>query len=600
MPTPMQTVTTSADYRVSATEQLIFVNQPAFLLNQLAPGGGVAHPAVHLTISGEVQALMTSVQAAGAMGINGINVSNTFDAGPTVTIERGGLLKVTATGGGAIAYAGGGQGAATLNNAGAVIVQADDKAVGLNNLSARGVLINSGQVSVISTGSDAIGLETYGYRVQALNSGEITVFGHDRATGVWIADSQGVFRNTGVIVARDDNPVRDSVGVLWNVGPTTSSQGEFVNEGTIEGDRSLQVEISFGSAADNVIVNKGRLIGTVFMGGGAAETLVNNGVIDGAVRFFGGGSIYDGRAGTVLGEVVASDNNGGGLLLGGSGGETLSGGYSNDTISGGGGDDLIAGGRGDDRLDGGAGVNTLSFARALEPVRVDLAAQTASDGGTKTLANFQIVLGGRYADTLIGGVGDDTLMGGDGADVLTDIAGSNRLWGEAGDDSLAGGVGFDNMNGNTGNDTLHAGDGEDWVSGGKDQDLLYGDAAFDIVLGNLGDDTCDGGAGADWVRGGQGDDIVRGGAGDDLLWGDRGADTLTGGTGADVFNTFVGAGLDRVTDFSFAEGDRVHIEAGASYSVRQVGVDTVVDLGGGDQLILERVDAASLPAGFIV
>jgi Ca2+-binding RTX toxin-like protein len=66
------------------------------------------------------------------------------------------------------------------------------------------------------------------------------------------------------------------------------------------------------------------------------------------------------------------------------------------------------------------------------------------------------------------------------------------------------------------------------------------------------------------VRGGQDDDIVRGGAGDDFVSGDRGADTVAGGSGADLFHTFGDAGLDRVTDFSLAEGDRVMLDPAPS------------------------------------
>ncbi|MDO8321690.1 MAG: calcium-binding protein, partial [Phenylobacterium sp.] len=111
-------------------------------------------------------------------------------------------------------------------------------------------------------------------------------------------------------------------------------------------------------------------------------------------------------------------------------------------------------------------------------------------------------------------------------------------------------------------------------------------------------DTQFGGDGFDWVRGGQGNDSLDAGAGDDWIWGDRGDDTVAGGAGADVFHIFTGGGLDRVTDFSYAQGDRVVVDYGA-YSVSQVGADTVVDLGSGDRMVLVGVTASSLPAGWI-
>lgn len=88
-----------------------------------------------------------------------------------------------------------------------------------------------------------------------------------------------------------------------------------------------------------------------------------------------------------------------------------------------------------------------------------------------------------------------------------------------------------------------------------------------------------------------------GGAGNDFVSGDRGSDTLTGGTGADTFHTFSGAGLDRVTDFSRAEGDRVFVLG--AYTVSQVGADVVIDLTGGTQMVLVGVQQASLTGHWI-
>jgi serralysin len=200
--------------------------------------------------------------------------------------------------------------------------------------------------------------------------------------------------------------------------------------------------------------------------------------------------------------------------------------------------------------------------------------------------------GNAGADTIMGGAGNDTVDGGEG--------GGSYLRGEDGSDSLTGGSGFDDINGNQGNDTAHGNAGDDWVVGGKDNDVLYGDAGGDLVYGNLGDDTIDGGDGNDIVRGGQGADVASGGAGDDFVSGDLGNDTLSGGAGADIFHSFTGAGIDRVLDFSVAEGDRVMLDPGTTYSVTQVGADTVITLGNPtDQVILVGVQMSSLPPGWI-
>jgi Ca2+-binding RTX toxin-like protein len=173
------------------------------------------------------------------------------------------------------------------------------------------------------------------------------------------------------------------------------------------------------------------------------------------------------------------------------------------------------------------------------------------------------------------------------------------LRGDEGNDRIYGGLAFDDVHGNMGDDTVSGGAGGDWVVGGKDNDLLYGDDGDDVVLGNLGADTCEGGAGGDVVRGGQGNDLVLGGAGADWLSGDIGEDTVTGGAGADIFHSWSEAGLDRVTDFSRAEGDRVNLLPGSTYSVSQVGADTVIDLAGGARMVLAGVQMTSLTGDWI-
>jgi len=210
--------------------------------------------------------------------------------------------------------------------------------------------------------------------------------------------------------------------------------------------------------------------------------------------------------------------------------------------------------------------------------------------GSPTGGN-DVVSGALNGDTIDGGAGDDFVTGG--------FKGSNYLRGGDGADIVNGGNVFDDINGNMGNDTAHGNNGDDWVVGGKDNDVLFGDAGGDVVWGNLGNDTLDGGDGNDQVRGGQGDDIVKGGAGDDYVSGDRGADTITGGAGADLFHGSQDAGIDRVTDFNLSEGDRVMLDPGTTFTVSQVGADTVIDMGGGNQMILVSVQMSTLPPGTI-
>lgn len=228
----------------------------------------------------------------------------------------------------------------------------------------------------------------------------------------------------------------------------------------------------------------------------------------------------------------------------------------------------------------------------------DLFTGSALDDRLRGFAGDDTINAGAGDDFADGGDGNDQVFGEAGNDTIVDSGGSNYLRGGDGADSILGGAGFDDINGNTGNDTAAGGPGDDWVVGGKDNDVLFGDDGNDLVYCNLGDDTLDGGTGADTVRGGQGNDILSGGPGNDFVSGDRGDDTMTGGTGADIFHSSSDAGIDRVLDFSVAQGDRVMLDAGTAYTVAQVGGDTVITLSAG-QVILVGVSMTSLTSGSI-
>lgn len=260
---------------------------------------------------------------------------------------------------------------------------------------------------------------------------------------------------------------------------------------------------------------------------------------------------------------------------------------------------------------------------AATPASVFVQAVTSGDARplfAALLAGDDTISGGSSQDVIRGfdgndrivTMGGDRVFGGTGNDTITDDSTGrfyqgSYLRGEEGNDSILGGAWFDDVHGNTGDDTCAGGEWNDWVVGGQGNDLLHGDLPAspgnnfgnDVVYGNLGDDTCAGGFGDDVVRGGQGDDSVSGGEGRDFISGDRGNDTVSGGAGADIFHGFRGAGVDRVVDFNAAEGDRVQLLAGTSYVLRQEGADAIIDLGGGERLVLVGVSVTSLSEGTI-
>ena len=137
------------------------------------------------------------------------------------------------------------------------------------------------------------------------------------------------------------------------------------------------------------------------------------------------------------------------------------------------------------------------------------------------------------------------------------------------------------------------------IYGGPRDDVLEGTEGDDAIYGRGGNDTIHGRGGDDMLRGGKGNDLIDGGDGDDQIWGDKGDDTLIGGRGADTFHGAEGADLDLVLDYNAAEGDRVMLEPGTAYTVRQIGRDTVIEMRG-SKMVLRGVKLSTLPRGWLV
>lgn len=184
---------------------------------------------------------------------------------------------------------------------------------------------------------------------------------------------------------------------------------------------------------------------------------------------------------------------------------------------------------------------------------------------------------------------DETIEGDDYRTQVRSISSGTYTDIQYGTDTLSGAGGNDYLDGRGGADSLSGGDGNDTMTGNADSDFVHGNAGNDYVFGGDGNDTARGGQGADTVAGDNGADFVSGDAGNDLLY---------GGGGGDTFNFSTGFGADQVADFNRGQGDSVRVESG-TYSLAQVGADTVVTLGDGSTLTLVNVAYASLDAGWI-
>lgn len=221
--------------------------------------------------------------------------------------------------------------------------------------------------------------------------------------------------------------------------------------------------------------------------------------------------------------------------------------------------DVARGQTGSDTLTGGGGADTMCGA-------------TGSD----------IVFGNAGNDMLFGNLGADQLFGGRDNDVLFGGRNNDALWGDDGGDVILGDPGDDTVTGGGDSDALSGGDGVDQIFGNTGNDLLFGNMGGDILFGGVGDDT---------LYSGLDGDALFGDDGHDRLSGDAGNDTLSGGAGADVFAFASSGGADVVSDFSFADGDRIGLGSGlGSYTVRANGAgNAVVAFSDTDTLTLSSI-----------
>ncbi|MBD3885423.1 hypothetical protein IFO70_27235 [Phormidium tenue FACHB-886] len=249
-------------------------------------------------------------------------------------------------------------------------------------------------------------------------------------------------------------------------------------------------------------------------------------------------------------------------IQGTNGNDSLFGGSGNEEINGEGGNDLINGGGGIDIINGGEGIDTVTFAAYTSGVEVAyMGADSFSYFGTGfegIFDNVENITGSQFNDVVVASNIDNVIQGGGGNDELYGLAGNDILDGGDGNDSLFGGAGNDLLKGGLGSNAIDGGEGNDTVS----YDLLAVGVTVDL---NQGTTVFSGGLpasdtllGVENIVGSQGSDILTGNASQNTLAGGAGLDSLTGGGGADRFVLYR-RGVDQITDFSSAEGDKIVI-----------------------------------------
>jgi serralysin len=302
---------------------------------------------------------------------------------------------------------------------------------------------------------------------------------------------------------------------------------------------------------------------------------------------------------------TASTSHGGNNLnnhiTGNAGANWIAGREGNDTLLGGAGGDTFnmsngAGASyGSDSIDGGTGVDTLDFgAAARSAVTVDLAAGTASGGGTAgagtvVFISIENVNGSAFNDSITGNEAANFLFGFDGNDLLSGGDGNDRLEGGAGDDRLRGQFGADTLVGGDGNDDLNA--DQVGFGTGNAADSLNGGAGNDTLDGGFGSNTLDGGLGDDTYRVWNTGDILSDAGGIDSVitihtnWtlgaGFENLSTTTDDQGSSAASFLAGNELNNIVDGSEMNVGRIE-GRGGNDTLYGSGLDGHTEIDGGD------------------
>lgn len=189
---------------------------------------------------------------------------------------------------------------------------------------------------------------------------------------------------------------------------------------------------------NDMLKNRGEIVGDVDLGNGADTYDGRRGNVDGAVSGgFGDDTYIVDDDETTLAEVAGQGTD----EVRSKGSFTLGDNFENLTLIGSS-DARGAGNAAQNEITGNAGDNRLS--------------------------------GRAGQDTINGGDGEDRIFGGGGVDVLSGEEGDDLIKGRAGGDEIDGGDGEDLLIGNGGQDTIGGGEGADVIRGGRGKDFLTG------------------------------------------------------------------------------------------------------------------------------
>jgi serralysin len=287
-------------------------------------------------------------------------------------------------------------------------------------------------------------------------------------------------------------------------------------------------------------------------------------------------------------------------------------------LEGMGGDDIIEGRGGHDWLDGWGGADTLIGGTGDDVYVVDQAGdvivENANEGTDRVYSyiDYELSINLELLNLL------GTAYRGAGNDRANHIVGTdigNRLEGMGGDDIIEGRGGHDWLDGWGGADTLIGGTGDDVyvvdqagdvivenANEGTDRVYSYISYTLDINLELL---TLLGSSDISATGNSRNNHII-GNGGNNTISGRGGNDLLEGGAGDDLFVFAPGDGSDRIVDFAAGgTDDEIDLSAyagtGITWTITQLGADTLFAFSNGDSITLLAVTATDLthPSDYI-
>ncbi|SHK05824.1 type I secretion C-terminal target domain (VC_A0849 subclass) [Shimia gijangensis] len=231
-----------------------------------------------------------------------------------------------------------------------------------------------------------------------------------------------------------------------------------------------------------------------------------------------------------------------------------------------------------------SGIVRLDYRNAANGITIDLENGTASNDGWGDVdtinGNVWEVRGTNFADNITGSNANEAFIGEQGNDTIDGGGGTDRIrFDRSGVSDVTVDLAAEIATGT-------------WGGNGFAYTLLNME---NIRGSNSGIDNISGSAAAETLDGRGGDDVLNGRAGNDML---------IGGSGADRFVFAAGDGVDTINDFDFGAGDQIDLVAYGymsstdfnSYSFD--GVNTIINLNGLDEVVLQNVDLLSVsPSG---